>query len=72
MIMTTDTPDSLRPLLQPKSVAIVGASRTPGKSGHSAVQNLINGGFGGRIFPVNPSADEIEGLRCFEFDRLDP
>jgi acyl-CoA synthetase (NDP forming) len=64
-MMTPDTLDSLRPLLQPKSVAIVGASRTPGKSGHSAVQNLVNGGFGGCIFPVNPSADEIEGLRCF-------
>jgi acyl-CoA synthetase (NDP forming) len=69
MIATTDTPDSLhslRPLLDPKSVAIVGASRTPGKSGHSAVRNLIRGGFGGHIFPVNPSADEIEGLKCFE------
>jgi acyl-CoA synthetase (NDP forming) len=65
-MMTPDTLDTLRPLLQPKSIAIVGASRTPGKSGHSAVQNLVNGGFAGRIFPVNPSADEIEGLKCFE------
>jgi acetate---CoA ligase (ADP-forming) len=57
--------ESLRPLLQPKSIAIVGASRTPGKSGNIVVQNLLRSGFPGRIFPVNPSAKEIEGLTCF-------
>ena len=62
---TTDPVESLRPLLQPASIAIVGASRTPGKSGHMVLQNLVRGGFGGRIFPINPAADKIEGLPCF-------
>lgn len=57
--------DSLRPLLQPRSVAIVGASRTEGKSGRIVVQNLIRSGFPGRIYPINPTADEIEGLKCY-------
>jgi acyl-CoA synthetase (NDP forming) len=62
---TCDPVESLRPLLQPKSIAIVGASRTPGKSGHMVVQNLVRAGFPGRIYPVNPSANEIEGLTCY-------
>lgn len=61
----SDPLQSLRPLFQPNSIAIVGASRTPGKSGHSVVRNLVNGGFRGRIFPVNPAGGEIEGLRCY-------
>ena len=64
-MIVPDPVESLRPLLQPKSIAIIGASRTPGKSGYRVLQNLINGGFPGRIFPVNPSASEIEGLTCF-------
>lgn len=62
---SADPIETLRPLLQPTSIAIVGASRTPGKSGHMVLQNLVRGGFGGRIFPINPAADKIEGLPCF-------
>lgn len=51
-------------LLSPRSVAIVGASRSPGKVGHEIVANLIGDGFGGEIIPVNPAADEILGLKC--------
>ncbi|MCC6888286.1 MAG: acetate--CoA ligase family protein [Hyphomicrobiales bacterium] len=60
-----DPVESLRPLLQARTIAIVGASRTPGKSGHSVLENLLRGGYPGRIFPVNPSANEIEGITCF-------
>ena len=52
-------------LLSPKSVAVIGASRTPGKVGHEIVANLVDGGFGGDIVPVNPSADEVCGQRCW-------
>ena len=51
-------------LLYPKSIAVVGASRTPGKVGHEILVNLLDGGFEGEIIPVNPSADEILGLKC--------
>ena len=52
-------------LLYPKSVAIIGASRVPGKVGYSVLSNLVSGGYKGRIIPVNPTADEMLGLPCF-------
>lgn len=51
-------------LLYPKSIAVIGASRTPGKVGYEILSNLLDGGFAGQIIPVNPSADEILGLSC--------
>jgi len=48
-----------------RSVAVVGASRKHGKTGHEILVSLIRGGFEGSIWPINPSADEIEGLRCY-------
>ena len=56
---------SLQGFFEAKSVAVVGASRKHGKTGHEILVSLIRGGFEGPIWPVNPSADEIEGLPCF-------
>lgn len=56
---------SLDALLQPKSIAIVGASGTPGKIGHSVVKNLIESKYEGAIYPINPSASEILGLKAY-------
>ncbi|MFW6457292.1 MAG: acetate--CoA ligase alpha subunit [Planctomycetota bacterium] len=50
---------------KPESVAVVGASREEGKVGHDVLANLINDGFSGSIYPINPKADEIEGLTCY-------
>ena len=55
----------LESLLYPHTVAVIGASRMPGKVGHEIVANLIAGGFAGTLLPVNPSADEILGLKCY-------
>jgi len=55
----------LESLLHPESIAVIGASRTPGKVGHEIVANLIKGGFAGTILPINPSADEVLGLKCY-------
>jgi acetyltransferase len=49
----------------PQSVAIVGASKTPGKIGNAIVRNMLQSGFTGRIYPVNPNESEIEGLKCY-------
>jgi acetyltransferase len=54
----------LDPLLYPRSVAVVGASKTPGKVGHEILSNLLDGGFEGTIVPVNPKAEEILGVKC--------
>ncbi len=52
-------------LLTPKSVAIIGASSTEGKIGHTVVKNLIESKYEGGVYPVNPKADEILGLTCY-------
>jgi len=56
---------SLQGFFEAKSVAVVGASRKHGKTGHEILVSLIRGGFEGPIWPVNPSADEVEGLKCY-------
>lgn len=56
---------SVRALLEPRAVAVVGASRTPGTIGNRLVVNLRANGFTGPIYPVNPQAPEIEGLRAY-------
>ena len=51
-------------LFRPRSVAVVGASETPGSVGRDVVENLIDRGFAGRILPVNPKRDTVLGLPC--------
>jgi acetyltransferase len=55
----------LESLFYPGTIAVVGASRRPGNVGHEVLANLVGGGFGGRVVPVNPSAEEILGIRCY-------
>lgn len=50
---------------EPSSVAIVGASRTPGKVGHDTLKNLIDAGFPGPIYPINPKAEDVLERRCY-------
>jgi len=58
-------PKSLQSFFKPESVAIVGASREPGKVGYAILDSIIKGGYGGEIFPVNPKAEEVLGRRCY-------
>ncbi len=44
---------------------IIGASRSPGKAGNVILENILANGFEGKIFPINPGADEILGMRCY-------
>jgi len=55
----------LTSLFSPKSVAIVGASKSPGKIGNVIVKNMISCGYKGKVFPINPKEPEIEGLSCY-------
>ncbi len=54
----------LQALLHPKGVAVIGASRTPGKVGNAILSNLVKGGYAGKIIAVNPAGGEILGLKC--------
>jgi acetate---CoA ligase (ADP-forming) len=57
--------ESVRKLLHPRSVAVIGASRSPEKIGGAIVHNLRRGNFNGPIYPVNPGTGEVMGLRCY-------
>ena len=55
---------SLRPLLRPRSVAVVGASRRHGTVGRAILHNIVAGGFTGPVYAVNPQARTIAGVPC--------
>ncbi len=55
---------SLEKLFYPESIAVIGASKSPDKAGHRILKNLVEHGFQGRIFPVNPTAATILDLPC--------
>jgi acetyl coenzyme A synthetase (ADP forming)-like protein len=57
--------ESVRTVLAPRAVAVVGASRRPGTIGAALVANLKSAGFKGPIYPVNPHGVEIDGLRTY-------
>jgi acetyltransferase len=52
-------------LFRPKSIAVIGASATPGKIGHTVMFNLIDGKYEGQIYPINPTATEILGKKVY-------
>jgi acyl-CoA synthetase (NDP forming)/GNAT superfamily N-acetyltransferase len=56
---------SLRPMLAPGSVAVIGAGRRPGGIGHEVLRALVAGGFTGPVYPVNPNATEVAGVRAY-------
>lgn len=50
----------------PKSIAVVGASDTKGKVGNTVLNNIISSGYKGKIYPINPKANEICDIPCFK------
>jgi acetyl coenzyme A synthetase (ADP forming)-like protein len=53
-------------MMRPNAVAVIGASEQDGKIGNSVMKNLINGGYAGEIYPINPKADEILGKKAYK------
>jgi acetyl coenzyme A synthetase (ADP forming)-like protein len=56
---------SLRWLLKPQSVALIGASRHPGTIGYFLLQCLTRSGFSGKVYPVNPNVDSLMSLKTY-------
>lgn len=57
--------ENLCHLFSPRSIAIIGASNSPEKVGAVVLKNIIDSGYSGKIFPVNPTATEINGLKSY-------
>ncbi len=57
--------DNVEALFNPRSIAVIGASRKPGKIGHDLLKNIIEYGYKGKIYPINPKADEILGYKAY-------
>ena len=57
---------AMQRIMNPKAVAVIGASDGEGKIGNSVMKNIINGGYAGALYPINPRADEILGKKCFK------
>lgn len=68
MLTTPETqaasPRNLEPMLAPRSIAVVGASRREGSVGNAVLRNLIYGGYTGVVYAVNPQSKSILCLRC--------
>ena len=60
-----DITESMDTFLKPESVAIVGATRRTGRGSFNVVENLLEIGFKGRIYPVNPNMESILGLKVY-------
>ncbi len=52
-------------IMKPRAVAVIGASNEDGKIGNSVMKNLVNGGYQGDIYPINPKGGEVLGLKAF-------
>lgn len=57
--------NDIRAVLEPKSVAVIGASTNPTKTGHVLLKNIVLNGFQGKVYPINPTADEVLGLKAY-------
>ncbi|MDH5636287.1 MAG: CoA-binding protein [Candidatus Bathyarchaeota archaeon] len=59
------TVPQLEYLFNPSSIAVIGASREPIKWGSIVLSNIINGGYKGKVYPINPKAEKIQGLKPY-------
>lgn len=62
-VMTGKKKD-LKALFEPKVVAVVGASRRPESVGYAILKNLLQTGYQGKIYPVNPKSEDVLGVKC--------
>jgi len=56
---------SLNAVLSPRSIAVIGASRQPGSLGHLVFSSIMQNGFSGVVYPVNPNADSIMSVKAY-------
>ncbi len=65
--MTSEIYEQIDGFFNPSSIAVIGASATPGKIGHAVLKNLLEfHECGGRVYPINPAREEILGLKAYK------
>src|SRR2546422_874630 len=64
--------DRVEPIFFPDSIAVIGASRHKGKVGYAILRNLLVNEFQGKLFPVNPNADSVQGIKAYPSVRAIP
>jgi acyl-CoA synthetase (NDP forming) len=64
-VLPPDPDAALRSAFSPGAIAVVGASRTPGKMGYVALNALRQSGFAGRLYPINPSGGTVQGIASY-------
>ncbi|GBC61071.1 acyl-CoA synthetase [Desulfonema ishimotonii] len=57
--------NSIEPIINPQSIAIVGASNRPGSVGFATITNLLRAGFKGVLYPVHPKAKSVQGVKAY-------
>ena len=57
--------NKLDAIFSPQSLAVIGASKTPGKVGHDIFVNILKGGYQGTLYPVNPEAHSVFSVRAY-------
>jgi acyl-CoA synthetase (NDP forming) len=62
----TQSDKSLELLFYPRNIAVIGASNTAGKLGYNVFKNLLSHNYPGKLYPVNPGADEIQGIKAYK------
>jgi acetate---CoA ligase (ADP-forming) len=56
---------NVKTVMEPKSIAVIGASKNPSKIGHAILKNMLISGYIGKLYAVNPSSDYILGVKCY-------
>jgi acetate---CoA ligase (ADP-forming) len=57
---------NVKSVMEPKSIAVIGASKNPSKIGHAILKNMLISGYVGKLYAVNPSSNEILGVKCYK------
>ena len=60
------TNNPLQKFFYPETIAVVGASKNPGKAGYQVVNNLLHMGYKGKVYPVNPREETIQDVPCYK------
>jgi len=63
--MMDNTKQDIKYLFEPQTIAVIGAARNPDKIGFKILQNILSGGYQGKVYPINPQGGEILGLKTY-------